>query len=58
MTREQAMKYLPALFRKMGTGMSIDTVASATAFIDFLYRHGFIVLSRAERAKLERGKAV
>jgi hypothetical protein len=48
-TRQQAMKILPDLFRKMGTGMSIDSVASATAFIDWLYKHDFAILSRKER---------
>ena len=54
MTRDQAMKILPDLFRKMGTGMSIDSVATARAFVDWLYRHHFIIISRKEQPK---GKA-
>jgi len=49
LTKNQAMKILPDLFRKMGTGMSIDSVATARAFVDWLYRHDFLITSRRER---------
>ena len=57
MTRDQAMKILPDLFRKMGTGMSIDSVTAARAFVDWLYKHDFLITSRRERKeKAEKAK--
>ena len=53
MTKNQAMKILPELFRKMGTGMSIDSVATARAFVDWLYKHHFIIISRKEQPKVK-----
>ena len=56
MTRDQAVKFLPDIYRKMGAGQSVDSMVSARAFVEWLYQHHFVILSRKERHD-KKGKA-
>lgn len=55
MTREQALKFLPDLFRKSSAlGVAGETLTAVSVFITWLYQHGFTVMSRKEMTRYAR----
>ena len=54
MTREQAMKFLPSMFRKSALGGGNgSTLTAMSVFINWLYKNHFEIISRKERASLQ-----
>ncbi len=50
MTRAQASAHLPALFRRSCTaGVDDNTLGAVNAFVDWLYKNAFEIVSYKER---------
>lgn len=55
MTREQAMRFLPAMFRKaVLAGGDGSTLTAISVFINWLYKNHFMIVSRKEQLALEK----
>jgi hypothetical protein len=58
MNREQAMKHLPALFRKSYLhGSNGSTLTAISVFLSWLYKNGFEIRSFKELKRAEQEKS-
>ncbi len=54
MTRAQAAAHLPTLFRRSCTaGVDDQTLGAVNAFVDWLYKNAFEIVSYKERKRKE-----